>query len=87
MKPFVYEVFRSEYVAQIGHVDQYGTPSSFKPYWTGTPSADRAAAQAELEAHEEVIQYNDKLYRYEMKKDYTRGHVQFRKIKVDEYEK
>jgi hypothetical protein len=76
---FTYEVLRHEWVAQIGHIDQYGNPQTFKPYWTSPIFSNRAAAVAALEAHDEVLGYSERLMRYEVKKSYTHAMVIFRK--------
>jgi hypothetical protein len=78
---------RDEWVAQVGHIDQYGDPRSFKPYWTSQPFPTRAQAVEALEAHEEVIGYSKQLMRYRMAKSYTSGQVNFRRTEVDQYDK
>jgi len=84
---FTFEVMRNEWVAQVGRIDPYYDPKTFKPYYTSAPFPTREQAVAALEAHPEVLKYNDRLMRYEMQKDYTRGEVIFRKTKVDEYDR
>lgn len=83
---FTYRVIRDEWVAQVGHIDCYGDPNSFNPYWTSEPFATREEAIAALEAHEEVIGYSERLLRYEMKKSYTHGCATFRKTEVNVYD-
>jgi len=84
---FTYQVIRQEWVARVGQIDCYGDPNSFKPYWVSEPFATRQEAVEALEAHDEVIGFNERLMRYDMKKSYTDGHVHFRKQILDEYEK
>jgi hypothetical protein len=84
---FTYEVLRHEWVAQIGYHDQYGNPQSRAPYWTSEPFNTQAGATTALEAHEEVIQWSDRLQRYEMQKSYTYGMVMFRKTSQHEYDR
>ena len=82
-----YQVMRCEWIAEIGYIDQYNNPQTRQPYWTSQPFDGQSEAKAALEAHEEVIGWNDRLHRYEMQKSYTYGNVQFRKTMVDEYDK
>ena len=84
---FKYEVMRGEWVAEVGNIDQYGDPSSFKAYWRSDALPTREEAIAALEAHEDVIEYSNQLMRYRMKKSYTHGQIRFRWTKVDEYER
>jgi hypothetical protein len=84
---FTFHVMRDEWVAQVGFIDQYGNPNTFRPYWTSDPFNNRQDAVQALEAHEEVINYNDRLMRYEMAKGYTRGEVRFRQTEVEQYDK
>jgi|TARA_R110000850_G_scaffold57108_1_gene133991 hypothetical protein len=84
---FTYEVLRHEWVAQVGHIDQYGNPSTFSPYWTSPPFNNRADAVAALEAHDDVLGYSGHLMRYEVKKSYAHATVSLRKTLVDEYER
>ena len=84
---FTYEVLRHEWLGQVGYIDQYGNPSTFKPYWTSPPFSNRADATAALEAHDEVLGYSERLMRYEVKKSYTHATVIFRRTSVDEYER
>ena len=84
---FTYHVVRDEWVAQVGYIDQYGDPKTFKPYWTSVPFPTRAQAAEVLMLHEEVIEYSDKLMRYRMKRPYTSGTVTFRQTEVDQYDR
>lgn len=79
-----YQVYVCGWAAKVGDVDQYG--GNFISYWTSKLCETRDEAIALLEAHEEVIKYDPQLLRYEMKKDYTRGDVFYRKILVSEFE-
>jgi hypothetical protein len=84
---FTYDVLRHEWVGQIGTIDQYRDPRTYVPYWTSPPFNNRADAVAALEAHEEVLGYDERLMRYAVKKPYTRATVIFRKTKFDEYDR
>jgi len=85
---FTFEVMRSEWVAQVGRLSDISSMvENYKPYWTSAPFPTREQAVAALEAHPEVLKYNERLMRYEMQKDYTRGEVIFRKTKIDEYDR
>ena len=84
---FKYQVMRGEWIAEVGNIDDIGSPSSFRAYWRSEPFPDREQAVEALEAHEDVIEYSSQLMRYKMRKSYTRGKYRFKWTMVEEYEK
>lgn len=84
---FTYHVMRDEWVARVGHMTDVSGIPKIKPYWTSKPFPTRDQAIAALEAHPDVIGYNERLMRYEMKGNYTMGEVIFRQTEVDQYDR
>lgn len=79
---FTYRLMRDEWVAEVGYIDQYGNPRSFKPYWVSEPYATRAEAIKALESHEDVRGYDERLLRYVTAKAYTSAEVRFKRTEV-----
>jgi len=71
MNPFTYKVMREEWYADVGHIDCYGNPQSFRPYWTSQPFPTQNEALAAMKAHDDVLGYDQHLMRHVMAKSYT----------------
>lgn len=69
---WVYKTYRVEWVAQTGHVDQYGR--EFKPdYERAFPTRDEA-----LEHMKTLATYDERLMRWVTGKSYHQGEVSYR---------